>query len=476
VKSIAFPEPVWTKVDAVEPAPPVRARRTNWGFPELFVIGQTVLPALLFFHFMQPLRLPIRIGAFVGSLVALGMASRGARGKLPPSSVWLVCAFAYLMLMVFHPNTNTFLAGIAQAVLYLAVMAPVFWAPGMIRNALHVRRLLWLLLVLNGINSAVGVLQVYDPNRWLPKELTTVDFSGVVQLRTMAPSGVKLLTYKGREGESIIRPPGLFDSPGAVAGPGMFAGLIGLAFFISSREGWKKAAALFLAMMGVSVIYLTQVRTSLVVLLGMILVYFWALLIIRKAGEAASLLSTAAIIVVASFSLALFLGGGSIRDRFATLVAKNPADVYYANRGEQLESGVSKFVVQYPLGAGLARWGMMRHYFGNPWNLNSTAIWAEVQFPAWLLDGGVILMVLYSVALIASLRQAILLLVRGRTDELRRVAALVLAVNAGTAALTLSFTPFTTQVGLQFWLLCGALHGAAETEFAAVRAGERPAA
>jgi hypothetical protein len=30
--------------------------------------------------------------------------------------------------------------------------------------------------------------------------------------------------------------------------------------------------------------------------------------------------------------------------------------------------------------------------------------------------------------------------------------------------LTFSFTPFTTQIGLQFWLLSGALHGVAEAE------------
>jgi hypothetical protein len=445
-------------------AQPVRPVRPRWGFLELFVIGQTILPALLYFHLLQPLRLPIRVGAFVGSLAALAAAQRGSRRKLPPSSTWLLCAFAYLMLMIFHPSTNTYLAGFAQAMLYLAVMAPLFWAPAMTHSALHLRRILWLLLVLNGINAAVGVLQVYDPKTWMPKELTTQDFSGVVQIRTMPSSGVKVLSYKGKEGENVVRPPGLFDSPGAVAGPGMFAGLIGLAFFVAVHGVWKKVAALFLALMGVSVIYLTQVRTSLVVLLGMVFVYFWALLVIKKAGQAASLLGASAALILSAFSLALFLGGGSILDRFATLWVKNPADVYYASRGEQLESGVTKFLVDYPFGAGLARWGMMRHYFGNPWNLNSSPIWAEVQFPAWILDGGFVLLVLYSLAIIASLRQAVMLVLRAPSDRIRSVAALVLAVNAGTAALTFSFTPFTTQLGLQYWLLCGALHGAAESE------------
>ena len=44
--------------------------------------------------------------------------------------------------------------------------------------------------------------------------------------------------------------------------------------------------------------------------------------------------------------------------------------------------------------------------------------------------------------------------------EDRAWAAAVIAVNAGTMALVFSFVPFTTQVGLQFWFLEGALHGA----------------
>jgi hypothetical protein len=49
-----------------------------------------------------------------------------------------------------------------------------------------------------------------------------------------------------------------------------------------------------------------------------------------------------------------------------------------------------------------------------------------------------------------------------RTDRDARVracAAVVLAANLGTAALIFTFTPFVTQIGLQFWFLAGALHG-----------------
>ena len=45
--------------------------------------------------------------------------------------------------------------------------------------------------------------------------------------------------------------------------------------------------------------------------------------------------------------------------------------------------------------------------------------------------------------------------------KVRACAAVVLAANLGTAALIFSFTPFVTQIGIQFWFLAGALHGIA---------------
>jgi hypothetical protein len=459
MKQVVFPEPSWPAPPAL---PPAREETPRWGFIEWFVISQTLLPALLFFSAMQPLRLPIRIGAFAASLLALVWSIWVRRVRLPPHSIFLLWALFYLMLMIFHPATNTRLAGVAQVLLYLAVLAPVFWAPGMVRSAAHLQRVLWLLLILNGINSLVGVLQVYDPSTWMPKEVTAQGGTGVVEIATTPGFKGRFLSYRGKDGETVIRPPGLFDSPGAVAGPGMYAGLIGLIFFVTLSGIWKRLLALFLSMMGMSVIYLTQVRTSLLVLTGMVCIFLWALLVRKRTTQAAVLLGLAAALIVTTFSLALYLGGGSIRDRFATLWSSNPVSVYYNSRGQQLENGFTQQLIEHPLGAGLARWGMMRHYFGDAGNLNSPPIWAEVQWPAWILDGGFILLLLYTAAVIASLRQAIIVVRRSPSENVWTVAALVLAVNAGTVALTFGFTPFTTQHGLQYWLLSGALVGVAE--------------
>ena len=64
---------------AVQPAAPARAAvvpsPTPWGFPELFVISQTALPALLYLPGTQAFRLPIRFSAFAISLAAFALVA-----------------------------------------------------------------------------------------------------------------------------------------------------------------------------------------------------------------------------------------------------------------------------------------------------------------------------------------------------------------------------------------------------------------
>jgi hypothetical protein len=87
-------------------------------------------------------------------------------------------------------------------------------------------------------------------------------------------------------------------------------------------------------------------------------------------------------------------------------------------------------------------------------------LWAEIQPAAWILDGGIFLLVLYSVALLAVLRWELELVRRLSDSDDRLWTAAIAAVNIGTLALVATFVPFTTQIGLQFWFLEGLLHGA----------------
>jgi hypothetical protein len=103
---------------------------------------------------------------------------------------------------------------------------------------------------------------------------------------------------------------------------------------------------------------------------------------------------------------------------------------------------------------------MMYGYFGDRSKLDATEIWAEVQPTVWLLDGGLFLLGLYSIALlVTSLYTWRLSLQLANRDD-RLWASTVAAVNIGTLALVFSFVPFVTQVGIQYWFLEGALLGA----------------
>ena len=165
----------------------------------------------------------------------------------------------------------------------------------------------------------VGVLQVYDPARWLPQE-----FSRVV---TQSTIGLGAVTYVGANGQQIVRPPGLFDTPGAVAGPAMFAALLGLIFSVSPIPAWKRAFSLVIAASGFAAIYLSQVRISLVVTVLMLAVY--AVVLFRQSrGRRSTQFTLFAIgILVFSFFLALTMGGASIAERFKSLFAGDPLAV-----------------------------------------------------------------------------------------------------------------------------------------------------
>jgi len=440
-----------------EPIEPPLDRETAMprGFAEWFAVSQTLLPALLFLPGSQAYRLPIRVGAYGISLAAfvLWWFDRGGkRAARHPAERWLVFVLLCLVLMIAHPLTNSLLSGIAQTLLYFSILCPLFWAPAYVTTRRQLVRVLGILLVCNGINSMVGVAQVYNPDRFMPPELSSA-YSG-------NPDALASVTFEGPDGRRLIRPPGLFDTPGAVCGAGTIAALLGLIFCFEPIATWKRAIALAFSLAGISAVYLSHVRASLVTALAMMAAYLALLALQNERKRLATFAGFATAIVVVGLSLSTVLGGQSIQERVSSLFEEEPTQVYYQARGQQLEYAFSNLIVNYPLGAGLARWGMMRGYFGNAANLDSSEVWAEVQPNAWILDGGVFLLLLYSLALVMSAFYEMTLIrtLAQREDQLW--AAAVAAANVGTLALVFTFVPFGTNIGMQYWFLEGVLHGA----------------
>ena len=80
-----------------------------------------------------------------------------------------------------------------------------------------------------------------------------------------------------------------------------------------------------------------------------------------------------------AFAFAIAIGGDAVTGRLSTLIEDNPTKVYYSNRGFFIEHTFVDMLPQYPLGAGLGRYGMMRTYFGSWLDSGSKPIWVEVQ-------------------------------------------------------------------------------------------------
>lgn len=436
--------------DQIAPPP------SRWGLPEWFAIAQVAGPALLYLPGTQRLRVPLRFGVFALSLMGLVWVLRSTRvAKTHPSWKWLVAAAAYMAIMVFHPTTNTYMAGLAQLGMHLAVVAPLFWAPRYFRgDSRRLARVLTILWALNGAGVVVGILQVRDPARWMPAEFTSNMSSRL---------GLAMYQYRAADGTMAVRPPGLGDAPGAACNAGQFVAVMGLAYLGLPVSLSRKLLGLAMALAGVVVIFLTHVRSSLLLVLGCAAIY---LIMMVMQGRLRTVLMVGCGIAVCgagSLFYAQSMGGRSTVDRFATLLSDDPLKVYEKSARMGMVTGAfDTLLVDYPLGAGLGRWGMMRAYFGDEDNLDSPSVWAEVQFASWILDGGIVLLSLYLVALAVAGRRVARSTFLHRSPQVRQWGAVIAMLSIGPVVTMFSYVPFYSQMGMQFWFLIGAYEGLAQ--------------
>ena len=432
---------------------------SRWRLPEWFAVSQVAGPALLYLPGSQVFRVPLRAGVFAFSLMGLVWCLRRSRiAKVHPSWILLVSAAVYMAVMILHPATNTTMAGLAQVGMHFAVAAPLFWAPYyFLGDYKRLARVLTILWVLNGASVLVGILQIRDPGTWMPAEFASV-------MQTYKQS-IAMYQYRAGDGSMAIRPPGLGDYPGAASGAGMFVAVMGLAYLGLPVSLPRKLLGSLMGMAGAVVIFLSHVRSSLVVVVGCAVIYS---IILLGQGRLRTALTLALLMAVCGFYSLLYaesLGGQSTIDRFATLLEDNPSKVYEKSARLGMVIGAfDTYLVEHPLGAGLGRWGMMRTYFGSENNLDSPMMWSEVQFASWVLDGGIVLLSLYLIALAVAVLRVVRLCLFHQSLKLRQWAAVIVMLSAGPIAFLFSYCPFYSQMGMQFWFLIGAFEGLAQSE------------
>src|SRR3954471_11854305 len=157
-----------------------------------------------------------------------------------------------LVLNLLHPTSQAY-AGFAQCIFQLSIAAPMFWMHKSVRSARHLELLLALILVANFASAAVGVLQVYFPDRYMPPQMS----------RQLSDDLVSSMTYVGMDGRVIMRPPGLSDTPGGASVAGGLTALLGLGLCLYTRKLWQTVIAAGMGAVGLAAVYLTQVRSVL---------------------------------------------------------------------------------------------------------------------------------------------------------------------------------------------------------------------
>lgn len=426
-----------------------RALNARW--VEWFMLLQISCQLALLVSFIGPFRIVVRITSFAASLAMLMLIRRrGIRHPAQTAVLWVLAIFA---LGLLHPTTNTFLAGAAQVTLNFAIVAPLFWVTRLPLDLRWLRRLLLLLWMFHCLSAVMGILQTYYPGSFQP------NLSQIHQNRS--DEALESLMITTADGSQVYRPMGLTDTPGGAATAGFYAVLLGVGFFLFSASRMLQAACLGSMVAGLMCILLSQVRSVLVMLCCCLVVLLF--LLVRR-GEGRKLMAMAAAlagIAVVGFSLAVALAGSSVTKRLETLVADKPLEVYQKNRGRFLQDTVTKLLPEFPLGAGLGRWGMVNAYFGDNSNPDRVPIWAEIQWTGWVLDGGLPLVIAYVTAIGVTIRQALKIAVSPGVGSLWIWAAVIAAYDFGALAVTFNYPLFIGQGGVEFWLLNAALFAAA---------------
>ncbi|HKY23468.1 MAG TPA: hypothetical protein VJM31_19790 [Vicinamibacterales bacterium] len=451
--SFVFPvalQPVeWT-----EEAPQTKGE--SWGWLEVFVLVQVLWGVLLFVPGSQAYRAYIRGFPYVVSLVAfLACLRSGATRSLGPGARLVVCSIVILMAGLVHPG-SWLNSGAAQVAFQLSIAAPIFWAVAIWTPKQRLERLMGLVFVANFLSAGVGLLQVYYPETFSPPEFSSLGLR-------LNPGLIEQLTYRGSGDRLILRPPGLTDLPGGAAISGVIAALLGFAFAMRGNSRMLvKTCYLGTVLISITVVYLTQVRSVLLMLV--VCMQALALVSLRqgrmiKGGWTAAL---GAGLIVGSFIWAVTLGGDALTERFQGMVDEGVVRTYQEHRGSFLFYTLHELVPLYPFGAGIGRWGMMSVYFGDLSNWRFPPLHAEIQVTGWLYDGGVLLVLVYGGAIVAALRNSYRVAISSH-NPIHECGGMVFSVQVLIAGLCFTGPTFNNQLGILFWLLTAILFASQRT-------------
>jgi hypothetical protein len=423
-------------------------RSDQWNWAHTFLLIEFGLQIMTLVPALGSARIVFRIASF-GLSLYLVLTTLSQPGIEHPAKWSVYSIFLILVIsLFFHPLVNTLPAGTAQIAMYLAILGPVFWASKLSFSATGFRNLVIIMWLFQSVSSLFGLLQVYFPGQF------QFQLSSVIQNSIYEGKNLKIVLANGM---SVYRPMGLTDSPGGAASAGFYTVLLGLAFFLEGKNWWLMGLGIVSSFVGFFCIYLSQVRILLIGTCFCILALLIILFLSRNLKRAFALIGIIQPLILGTFGWAIAIGGKSTNDRTLSLFSGSADQVYKQNRGLFLENTINTLLPKYPLGAGLGRWGMMNSYFGKNDNPFTSSIWVEIQWTAWLLDGGVPLIIAYCAAIGSVCYFALQTAIRNQMEEFSIWFAFIIAYNMGTILITFNYPIFISQGGMDFWLLNTAL-------------------
>jgi hypothetical protein len=460
---IRAPREAIDEQDADTPAsedatPRARSLRDRIPWVELFLAAQFLWGVAMFIPGAQQYRGYVRALPYIASLGLLVLyVPLSFRGSRPRGLALLLGSLALLVLNLLQPTTP-WSAGMAQCVFQLSIAAPMFWAYKSVRSTERLNRVLVLVFLMNFASAGLGVLQVYFPDQFMPPQFNL----------NLADDYLSTLTYIGSGGRLVVRPPGLTDQPGGAALAGALTVLLGLGLSLDVKSEFRRVGLLGAAAIGLAVIYLTQVRSALLMVIGGVALLSVIAFRQRRIAAGAWISVSGGALVVAAFLWASSVGGASVEERFLNIRNQGVLETYQENRGHYITNTLGELLDQYPLGAGVGRWGMMSTYFGDPSDYRSPPFYVEPQITGWLLDGGVPMWLLYGGAILFSVLAG-WRMTRSLDIEVTKLALIVVPVQVFVAGLGMAGPIFNTQMGIVFWMMASMLHGAASGNRAAVQ-------
>lgn len=436
--------------------PPVKQTRLmrDWGIPEWFIVSQAFMFAILFIPGVSMVRLLTKVVCFVTSLLAFYLVWRrgGMRERTYSFKAcgMIAVLLGLLSLMIVHPGTNSPISGLADIVLWTSTYCVAFWATASLRYANQLQRVFLLIFLINSTSALLGIGQFYKPNIFLPPSIGVLEAGGLSAL---------IPYYTLDDGTQVLRPCGMTDSPGAAAPAGVIAAIMGVVVMSSHLPMWQRMLGLALALPGGTVIYLTQVRTAILMVVLSMTALVFVMALQNRWSRVVQIGLAGMVVILGGFMWAAKEGGKSIIDRYMTLVQDSPTEVLTkSSRGQITSHTLGTMVFEVPLGAGLGRYGQVYGYFGN-WAYGDM-IWVETQIAAWLIDGGIPVLLLGFATCIYALYDSLRVARTCPSSQIAHWAAGVFAINLSIFFSCFGQMPFLTNTGQQFWLLAGMTHAA----------------